>query len=295
MASNIVYDIGMNNGNDSFHYLSQGFQVVAVEANPILAQRARVRFQREISLGQLSIEAVGIVERPGTIPFWINDERDVFSSFYQAKACRNGMKCHAIEVECVTFDTLLKRYGVPGYLKLDAEGAEPHCLQCLHSVSLPEYVSIEAEKMEYLVLLWELGYRQFKIVDQMRHNSSLPDFDNRSVFSRSAKKACWYADRFKNRFTQVQFPRGSSGPFGEETPGTWQTFDEVAGNWLQSHLKCGNRGSLNQGSWYDFHAKASSTPAGITQASAALRGVTRLQRTGRPVSGPMPSPIAVSA
>src|SRR6266566_4779495 len=74
------------------------------------------------------------------IPFWINDERDVFSSFDRARAGRNGMKCHPIEIECVTFDKLLTKYGVPYYLKLDAEGAEPYCLKCLQPISLPEYV-----------------------------------------------------------------------------------------------------------------------------------------------------------
>src|SRR5438552_16256879 len=65
----------------------------------------------------------------------------------------------------------------------------------------------------------------------MRHNSRCPDFGNDNMFSRAAKRACWYADRFKNRFSRVPFVRGCSGPFGEETPGTWQTFEEVAYNW----------------------------------------------------------------
>ncbi|PYX76399.1 MAG: hypothetical protein DMG72_04925 [Acidobacteria bacterium] len=256
----IIFDVGMNNGDDSAHYLSKGYQVVAIEANPILVERACARFQKEIAAGQIVIECVGIVDQPGKIPFWINDERDVFSSFDRARASRNRMKCHPIEIECVTFDTLLKKYGVPYYLKLDAEGAEPYCLKHLHSVSLPEYVSVEAEKLEYLFLLWQLGYRQFKIADQMRHNSSFPDFKNVTIFSRSAKRVCWYADRFKNRFSRVRFARGCSGPFGDETSGTWQTFEEVAFNWLHLHFGHYRHGSLNRFSWYDFHAKASPTP-----------------------------------
>ena len=168
---------------------------------------------------------------------------------------------------------LLKKYGVPYYLKLDAEGAEPYCLKCLPSISLPEYVSVEAETIEYVLLLWQLGYRQFKIVDQMRHNSSFPDFSNDNIFSRSAKRVCWYADRFKNRFSRVPFARGCSGPFGEETPGSWQTFEEVAYNWLHLHFGHHKRGSLNRFSWYDFHAKAPAAPAGAAR-------VRHLGRTG---------------
>ncbi len=59
-----VFDVGMNNGDDSAHYLSKGCRVIAVEANPILAQRGRVRFQAEIASGQMVIEALGISHRP---------------------------------------------------------------------------------------------------------------------------------------------------------------------------------------------------------------------------------------
>ncbi|HLZ43774.1 MAG TPA: FkbM family methyltransferase [Candidatus Sulfotelmatobacter sp.] len=254
----LVYDVGMNNGDDCAYYLSQGYAVVAIEANPILVQRACERFRREIAVGQLVIEQVGIVDHAFNIPFWICDERDVFSSFDAARAGRNGMRCHSVKVKCVTFDAIINKYGVPYYLKIDIEGAEHSCLKHLHSRQLPQYISVEAEDLESLVLLQELGYRKFKIVDQMRHNSNFPDFDNSSVFSRSAKQLCWYADRVKNRLGRIPFPRGSSGPFGEATRGQWQSFEDVASNWLHMRLGHYKSGTLNRYSWYDFHATTSS-------------------------------------
>src|SRR5207247_9909413 len=174
--------VAINKGNDSKPQSSNGYRGVALEASPILVERWRARFQKEIAAGQILIECVGIVDQPGKIPFWINDERDVFGSFDRARAGRNGMKCHPIEIECVTFDKLLTKYGVPYYLKLDAEGAEPYCLKCLQPISLPEYVTVEAEDIEYLVLLWHHGYRQFKIVEQMLHNSRSPYFGHAKMF-----------------------------------------------------------------------------------------------------------------
>jgi FkbM family methyltransferase len=123
VRSRLIYDVGMNNGDDCAYYLSKGCNVVAIEANPKLVQRARERFGQEIGDRRLFIEWVGIVDQPGNIPFWICDERDVFSSFDAARAGRNGLKCHPIDVECVTFDTILKKYGIPHYLKIDIEGA----------------------------------------------------------------------------------------------------------------------------------------------------------------------------
>ena len=40
MNSKLVYDIGMNDGTDSAYYLRRGYSVVAVEANPILAEES---------------------------------------------------------------------------------------------------------------------------------------------------------------------------------------------------------------------------------------------------------------
>jgi FkbM family methyltransferase len=251
-----VFDVGMNNGDDSAHYLSKGYKVIAVEANPLLVQRARARFLAEITSGQMVIEPLGIRDHSGKGPFWINEERDVFSSFDRGRASRGGAPCRSVDVDFVTLDTLLKKHGLPYYLKLDCEGSEPHCLTSLQSIGLPEYLSVEAEKLEYLLLLWQLGYRQFKIVDQMRHNSRFPAFTNNNVFSRLAKGMCGYADRLKNRTVKVAFPRGCSGPLGEDAPGSWQTFEEVAYNWLHLHFGHNDRGSLSPNSWYDFHAKA---------------------------------------
>lgn len=255
-GSRLIYDVGMNNGDDCAYYLSKGYSVIAIEANPNLVQRARERFGREIADRRLFIEWVGIVDQPRNIPFWICQERDVFSSFDPTRAGRNGLKCHPIEVECVTFDTILKKHGIPHYLKIDIEGAEPYCLKHLPGMHLPQYLSIEAEDLQWLVLLQQLGYSEFKIVDQMRHNSRFPDFANATLFSRSAKHVCWYADRLKNRLGGPFFPRGSSGPFGEQTPGEWQSFEEVASNWLHMRLGHHKSGTLNRYSWFDFHARA---------------------------------------
>jgi len=265
VRSRLIYDVGMNNGDDCEYYLSKGCNVVAIEANPKLVQRARERFGQEIGDRRLFIEWVGIVDQPGNIPFWICDERDVFSSFDAARAGRNGLKCHPIDVECVTFDTILKKYGIPHYLKIDIEGAEPYCLKHLLPTQLPQYLSLEAEDLQGLVLLRQLGYSEFKIVDQMRHNSTFPDFANTTVFSRSAKQICWYADRVKNRLRRSVFPRGSSGPFGEQTPGERQSFEEVASNWLHMRLGHYKSGTLNRHSWFDFHAKVSPTPTFVSE------------------------------
>ncbi len=58
----IIYDFGMNNGDDLPYYLEKGTQVVGVEANRSLCDLVRERYSEEIRSGQLVIE--NCVPRP---------------------------------------------------------------------------------------------------------------------------------------------------------------------------------------------------------------------------------------
>jgi hypothetical protein len=113
----------------------------------------------------------------------------------------------------------------------------------------------------------------------MRHNSNLPDFDNETILSRVAKRSCWFADRFKNRFTRVPFPRGCSGPLAEEARFQWGTFEDVAYDWLHLYFGHSNRGTLNPASWHDFHARAPVSPRDTDPLLGISSPISRLDQT----------------
>jgi hypothetical protein len=46
--NDLIYDVGMNNGDDTACFLSLGFRTVAIEANPELVKYAKARFAHEI-------------------------------------------------------------------------------------------------------------------------------------------------------------------------------------------------------------------------------------------------------
>ena len=81
MSAELIYDVGMNNGDDTAYYLARGHRVVAIEANPILAREGGVRFRGEIAAGRLTILNVGVSDREGEFPFWICDTLSEWSSF----------------------------------------------------------------------------------------------------------------------------------------------------------------------------------------------------------------------
>ena len=256
MIADLIFDVGMHNGDDTEQYLARGSRVVAVEANPVLAEAAKERFAREISAGRLVIENCAIFNREGRTEFWVNDEKDEWSALDAGVAGRNGSACHKVTVCCTRLSTLFEKYGVPLFLKSDIERGDRFVLEDLNPRDLPRYVAVEAHELDYLLMLWKCGYRKFKIVDQMRLNSTFPTLSNEYVYSRVLKRAFWYIDRAKNKFgKKLMYKPGSSGPFGEESRGPWLPLEDVAYDFLHYRKGRKKRGTLDPLSWFDFHAK----------------------------------------
>lgn len=55
MDQKVIYDLGMNNGDDIPYYLKKAPKVVGVEANPELCSLVERRFADEINDGRLII------------------------------------------------------------------------------------------------------------------------------------------------------------------------------------------------------------------------------------------------
>lgn len=245
MDPQLIYDVGMHNGDDTAYYLFRGYRVVAVEASPILVARARARFADAIAQGRLTLLNAGIADSPGSATFWINARHSEWSSFDRDVASRDGSHSDAVVVPCTTFDRILAAHGVPFYLKIDIEGSDIHCLRALSPGDLPQFVSIEAHALDYLCILRGLGYRSFKIVNQ-RENWKI-----RSIPG-------W------------RFRPGSSGPFGDEAPGAWDDFEVVVYDWLHARLGYPRRSSLTDG-WHDFHASLAARHGARGRARPPLR------------------------
>lgn len=254
----LIFDVGMHNGDDTAYYLRLGYHVVAVEANPVMCDRGRARFAQALADGRLVIEPVAVADSTGTATFFVNNEKSEFSSLNPKIAGRSTSSVEELAVTSVRLRDLLAKHGIPHYLKIDIETADWACLDDLlgrDREELPLYVSVEAHRLDYLCRLWVAGYRRFKVVDQLAHNSPLRNgLTNETWLGRRRRTLLHYVDRLDARLRTRAFPPGSSGPFGEHTPGEWRDLEALAYEWL--HFKTSNhrRGSLNPRSWYDFHA-----------------------------------------
>jgi FkbM family methyltransferase len=217
MNSHLIYDVGGHMGEDTDFYLRKGFKVVAIEANPVLAERLKDRFKTNLSDGSLVLIDAAIAENTGEVDFYVNQSLSVWGTIRPAWAERNaaveGSLSKLIKVKATSFPEVLSKHGVPYYLKIDIEGADLLCLEGLiEKPDKPKFVSIESEKRSWHALLHEfemfnkLGYSRFKIVDQAHIDLQKPP--NPAA---------------EGSYVEYSFEPGSSGLFGEELPGKWLT------------------------------------------------------------------------
>jgi FkbM family methyltransferase len=212
----LIYDVGAHLGEDTDFYLKKGFKVVAIEANPVLAEKLRERFRSNLAGGSFVVVNAAIAENAGEAGLYVNQSLSVWGTIRPEWAERNaslGSPSKLITVKAISFPEVLSEHGVPYYLKIDIEGADVLCLQGLiKNPDRPKFVSIESEKRSWQALLYEfelferLGYSRFKIVDQEHIDRQKPP--NPAA---------------EGRYVEHTFESGSSGLFGKELPGKWLT------------------------------------------------------------------------
>ena len=275
----LVYDVGLFDGEDTAYYLFRGYNVIAVDANPLMIERARLRFANEILAKRLTLLNLGISKTPGEAVFWISDVPE-WSSFDRSIASRNGTPHRSAVVPTVPFAEVLARHGVPHYLKIDIEGNDRLCLEDLSGITLPDYISVESEcvgdstvlsdkeAIAMLELLRSVGYRRFKLVNQAFEWAPVRSSVTERLWMRVLTSAARGRLRVRllsgiaERFTDsgrikslgFGFRSGCSGPWGNDIPGGWMTFDRARSAYLRERRLYFCQKRPLHSFWYDWHA-----------------------------------------
>lgn len=261
-----IYDVGAHKGEDTEFYLKKGFSVVAIEANPVLFSALVEKFDQFVKDGKLTLLNVAVSDRAGPITLFVGDQT-IWGTTDPNWAKRNegsGNASKPILVMGEQFEHILQRHGIPYFLKIDIEGADMLCLYALKSAGeKPRYLSIESNKVSWKQLRHEfsvlesLGYRNFKAVNQGHvHLQRVP------------------MPAAEGIYVQHHFEHGSSGLFGEETPGPWMSRTGVLAKYFMIFIRYKLFGDNTIGfkvisklsksfpqlmrltpSWYDTHAK----------------------------------------
>jgi FkbM family methyltransferase len=280
----LAFDVGLNTGDDTRYLLSRGYRVVAIDADPRAADTARATLRSEIQEGRLEIIHACIAREPGVAEFWICDDKSQFNSFHRAIASRDGRRHHKIDVPAIRFASILERFGIPHLLKIDIEGNDLLCLEDLSPSALPRFVSIESEcaidpeaasvddGLRVLAMLRDLGYRKFKLIDQLTFcalavpslNHTLDTFARRVLLTSpllGLRGSHWLAQRLMVRPTLERrfghtFAPGCSGALGDDTPGRWIDYAHAARAYRRYRAKhFDNPAARPYSFWCDWHAK----------------------------------------
>jgi hypothetical protein len=79
-VSALIYDIGLHSGRDTGHYLREGCQAVAIDANPAMCAAAETQFCNYLRTGQLKIINRGVAKCKNQLEFWVYDDVSEWSS-----------------------------------------------------------------------------------------------------------------------------------------------------------------------------------------------------------------------
>jgi FkbM family methyltransferase len=232
--NDLIFDIGMSEGNDTAFYLAKGFRVVGVEADPVVYKTLIERFASEIGSGRLTVIHKAAADVTGNkIKFLHNDIQQGISGTSKHPDVADGYA--EFEVETICWNDIVAAHGVPHYCKVDIEGQEkPFLEQIVGQREIPHFFSVECHELAPVEMLQRIGYRLFKLVDQTPPGGFInvhPPKEGSYVPNPN-----WHH---------------TSGPFGNELQGLWTVYDQfVAAFNAVVPLR-------HQGHWFDCHAKAS--------------------------------------
>jgi FkbM family methyltransferase len=128
----LVFDVGAHIGRYSETFADLGGRVISVEPNP----RCCEQLLRLSKVRDVRVENCAAGDIPGRLKLRICEDSvlSTVAEAYYEEASRSpihkGVRwMESVDVEVVTLDQLAQRYGVPAFVKIDAEGYDNHVLR----------------------------------------------------------------------------------------------------------------------------------------------------------------------
>lgn len=189
--ADLVFDLGFHRGEDTGYYLAMGRRVVAVDASAVLLEAGRERFAEALAEGRLTLvhgAVVGAAQRQVQpyLLFYPHPQRSEWGSV-DGRWVRRNAEAHGlphdppVRVPALALEDLVTRYGCPGFLKIDIEGADEAVLADVERLrQRPTYVSWETGKESLRAVLAQhrrmarLGYGRFRVVQQAYLDATQP-------------------------------------------------------------------------------------------------------------------------
>ncbi len=228
----LVYDVGMNNGDDTDYYLTKGYNVVAIDANSTICEKARRRFSDAIAAKKLIIINAGISDKRSVDTFYINVGDDKISTFCpdRFKDPWFDQRWSGIEVTTEKLSDLISQHGLPSFVKIDVEFYDLHVLRDLQSTGLrPSLISVEAQEPAVFHFLVSMGYTMFHLSPGASVAENYQDIE---------------INVLNGERRRYSFKPHSSGPFGDDLNGDWlgpletmRLLEDKGFGWIDIHAR----------------------------------------------------------
>jgi FkbM family methyltransferase len=170
----IAFDIGANMGQTIDALLNNYDKIIAFEPNPSLAMGLRNRYDNS----KVIVEELGVSDKNEVKTFNISNSHVVstFSNDWITNSRFTGVYNWdtTIQVNTITLDDIIKKYGIPYFIKVDVEGYEYEVFQGLTLLLEETYFAFEWAEEQYerinntVDYLKKLGYNNFAYTYQDR-------------------------------------------------------------------------------------------------------------------------------
>jgi len=124
MNKKLIIDLGMHKCEDTSFYLSKGYRVVAVDADPNLVESAKNRFSSYYKAGDFEIIQNAISGTDGEEVTFHISQKTLWNSLKSEISERESELMVKITVKTITLASIIKKFGAPHYCKIDIEGFE---------------------------------------------------------------------------------------------------------------------------------------------------------------------------
>ena len=170
--SELVFDIGSNNGDYSSVFLKYSSKVISIEPQNNLCQLQHNKFQNEVDSNRIFIENIAISSKRGRTKLYVNSKSELSSTSekYQREVIPEEFSftknIDTVKVETRSLDDLIAKYGKPNYIKIDIEGNEKEAFLGLsHPIPLISFECtlpyFKKEMYDIISVLKNLGDYQF--------------------------------------------------------------------------------------------------------------------------------------
>jgi FkbM family methyltransferase len=171
----IIFDVGANEGFISYFFLEENFKVIAIEPDARNQKILTARFNNQKGF---KLIGKGASDKEKIAPFFVHNRNSALNTFSRKwkesiESKSRGDEFLGVQdfIELTTLDQIIKKEGVPSFIKIDVEGHELEVVKGLNT-KIP-LLSFEANFPDFKEETFLILEKLVKIDEKCKFNYSI--------------------------------------------------------------------------------------------------------------------------